>query len=388
MSSTLLQQGPPVHLLPVELLRQIFQQCCADSESSLFAAVLSHVCSRWRRIAIGEPELWTVLLIDLQEIMKSAHPISSMKLALLYFRRAKERAVTVEIKCVTSSTTTSRVNIALLLSQLSLLAQILDRHPEQIHRLKIRGEFGLLQIQNVFPTKLPNLSYLELDRCCPMDVVSILQRISAGATAIITGILPIGDAIPNSTAHCRASSLIFEFPWQGGQYVVDIFRCIVFPQITALRVSASQNFPGQHLPQGILLSMERSVPLTLQSLDLRFVWFMPEELGLMLGHLPGLKYLCVYELSRCLLPTPTLSSKFFNSLSLSSRNPLLDSVDFRIAGDLGTIDEQSLISAIRLRVEDSLRKVILRFPHDFGASVLLRQCLDEPKSQILTISHY
>ncbi|KAJ3725325.1 hypothetical protein C8R42DRAFT_640204 [Lentinula raphanica] len=385
MSSTLLQQKASVHLLPVELLRQIFQQCCADSESSLFAAVLSHVCSRWRRIAIEKPELWTALLIDLQEIMKSAHPISFMKLALLYFHRAKGRAVTVGIKC---SATTSRMNITLLLSQLSLLAQILDRHPEQIHQLRIGGEFGLLQIQNVFPAKLPNLSYLELDRCCPMDVISILQRVSAGATAIITGILPIGDAIPNSTAYCRASSLIFEFPWQGGQYVLDIFRCIVFSQINALRISASQNFPGQHLPQGILLSMERSAPLMLQSLDLRFIWFTPEELGLMLGHLPGLRYLCVYELSRCLLPTPTLSSKFFTSLSLSSRNPLLESVDFRVAGDLGTLDEQSLISAIRLRVEDSLRKVLLRFPHDFGASALLRQCLDERKSQILSISHY
>lgn len=49
----------PIHGLPRELVVRIFSHVHESSSSSMSSVPLSHVCSQWRRIALGCPELWT-----------------------------------------------------------------------------------------------------------------------------------------------------------------------------------------------------------------------------------------------------------------------------------------------------------------------------------------
>lgn len=59
----------PVHVLPTELLGRIFILCVPTREiygrnDVKRATAVSHVCRRWRVIALGTPQLWSVLLLS------------------------------------------------------------------------------------------------------------------------------------------------------------------------------------------------------------------------------------------------------------------------------------------------------------------------------------
>ncbi|KAI5824929.1 hypothetical protein K523DRAFT_111809 [Schizophyllum commune Tattone D] len=53
----------PVHMLPPELLVLVFRYCAADQATPLHylygSGALTHVCRRWRIVALDAPELWT-----------------------------------------------------------------------------------------------------------------------------------------------------------------------------------------------------------------------------------------------------------------------------------------------------------------------------------------
>ncbi|KAJ7606184.1 hypothetical protein DFH06DRAFT_1348269 [Mycena polygramma] len=55
------QEAARLCYLPTELLAEIFQFACVTSSSSRPSTLksLSHVCRVWRRVALGEPRLWT-----------------------------------------------------------------------------------------------------------------------------------------------------------------------------------------------------------------------------------------------------------------------------------------------------------------------------------------
>jgi hypothetical protein len=67
--------GSPILTLPSEITTEIFTHCVPDAWDSIgrpnvnaAPLLLGRICSSWRSIAAGSPELWKVLKIDSSDI--------------------------------------------------------------------------------------------------------------------------------------------------------------------------------------------------------------------------------------------------------------------------------------------------------------------------------
>ncbi|KAJ7314742.1 hypothetical protein DFH08DRAFT_894707 [Mycena albidolilacea] len=89
--------GSPILVLPSEITTEIFTYCVPDALDSIgrpdvnaAPLLLGHVCSSWRNIAAGSPELWKVLKIDSSDI-----PITLIE---TWLSRAQALPLSLELK--------------------------------------------------------------------------------------------------------------------------------------------------------------------------------------------------------------------------------------------------------------------------------------------------
>ncbi|KAI0041198.1 hypothetical protein FA95DRAFT_1501807, partial [Auriscalpium vulgare] len=64
LSSPIMRLSPPVMRLSAELLGDIFTIVFADAYDKLEALPLTHVCKRWRQVALGHRQLWRNISLD------------------------------------------------------------------------------------------------------------------------------------------------------------------------------------------------------------------------------------------------------------------------------------------------------------------------------------
>lgn len=78
----------PVRRLPKEILKEIFVNCLPASITNnprTAPLILSHICSFWRKVAIGIPQLWTALQLSI-----NYHATSSVNQRRLHTRHIKQ----------------------------------------------------------------------------------------------------------------------------------------------------------------------------------------------------------------------------------------------------------------------------------------------------------
>ncbi|KAJ7481190.1 hypothetical protein B0H11DRAFT_1235787 [Mycena galericulata] len=70
----------PIHVLPMEILSEIFSISIVPirpdgvlSDNHDVSLYLSHVCRYWRQVALGTPRLWTQLYIPILECPTAAY---------------------------------------------------------------------------------------------------------------------------------------------------------------------------------------------------------------------------------------------------------------------------------------------------------------------------
>ncbi|KAJ7890391.1 hypothetical protein B0H13DRAFT_2197988, partial [Mycena leptocephala] len=176
----------PVARLPAELLVHIFT-CCLDSTLHLFydvispnnaPMVLTHVCSRWRAIALTTPRLWENMSLRLDEDPRSR--ASFLPEVLL---RSRPHPLFVDIRASLTSTFSEFENVLLMgrartlklqLPSASLLSfgglpegslsALHTLHILDTSRRYIDEEIGIIPWMNIIPafTTLPELRRLIL----------------------------------------------------------------------------------------------------------------------------------------------------------------------------------------------------------------------------------
>ncbi|KAF9023360.1 hypothetical protein BDZ89DRAFT_990001 [Hymenopellis radicata] len=104
----------PSRSLPDDILREIFTCCIPHPDDTGYSSLnsrnapwsLSHVSSRWRRVVLSTPSLWTTLSFAFPTSMEPAYPDVALLARFsynltLFLSRSKDCSLTVHLRCPT-----------------------------------------------------------------------------------------------------------------------------------------------------------------------------------------------------------------------------------------------------------------------------------------------
>ncbi|KAF5343687.1 hypothetical protein D9757_010215 [Collybiopsis confluens] len=165
----------PIRRLPDELLCEVFDWCCgmncffvtelpvstAFTFKSAPAMALSSVCSRWRRIALAMPSIWSRIALDWGARVSSEGPWGNENTFPLFLSLARSlsRPLTIELNAIHS-------NLELSVGYDGHLHPIIAKLTEQVHRWQkfTLVESGLCMLKDLFieTSQFPMLEDMEL----------------------------------------------------------------------------------------------------------------------------------------------------------------------------------------------------------------------------------
>ncbi|KAF7982775.1 hypothetical protein HWV62_26688 [Athelia sp. TMB] len=91
----------PIHEIPIELLLKIFSYCVPVKYNSISQRRLvmlpSHVCQRWRAIALSTPSLWSYILVT-ADSMWDPYPYSKLECTRTWLARSEHCPLSIQLR--------------------------------------------------------------------------------------------------------------------------------------------------------------------------------------------------------------------------------------------------------------------------------------------------
>ncbi|KAK0196047.1 hypothetical protein F5146DRAFT_315500 [Armillaria mellea] len=279
-----IQSQSPIGKIPLELLSEIFVQCCtfsvAVNHTHLIeptALYLSQICTMWRNIVISMPRLWSMITIHGANVHE--RPLPAKHLLCTYLAHAAQAPLNLRLVC--ASTTPSPDDHVFLDFLRTLLHQCKNRrvalttdlensrstfiaafnllftpHAANIHNVTLLPGLGL------FILFYPDLSQLTVTRPTYWDMVSLALASSSRNVSRIDFVdcsvadicavgsvfpkltqmviqNPLRSASPDNTDIPLLVSLTITLPKCRLQPLNDIFETFSLPNLISLTICAS-----------------------------------------------------------------------------------------------------------------------------------------------------
>ncbi|KAJ3527551.1 hypothetical protein NMY22_g9742 [Coprinellus aureogranulatus] len=334
-----------LNAVPDDILEAIFIAClpsdrwCTTSSPTASPVLLTHVCSRWRTLAIASPRLWatlTVKYLTSQEFESSQHDDAPDLFPIALLKRARELPVNL---CI-------NIQGVAKPSSFTLTHQIIAAVGKNLTRLVLieNFAFGVSSPPIETPMSFPLLESLAFAPYAAMGPHKNLGRL-------------IEAVIASSPALCRVAI---------GFHLAQLHATLPFHQITHYRHTT---FNADSLPQCIRL---RWLGIVLRDMDLESqsdFCYPDDHLGLAVPFdMPGIRSLSITHFTdKCgqathVLPYPKLFHTYnfpnLRTLRISQRSQFvedsLNSLDERFIAKLCTFTNLRYLS-LSLRKNTSLR---------------------------------
>lgn len=278
------QYQSPICNIPLEILSEIFVQCCtfsvAINHTHLIeptALYLSQICSVWRNIVISMPRLWSMITIHGANVHK--RPLPAKRLLCTYLAHAAQAPLNIRLVCASSTLRPGdhefldflgtllhqcenrRVSLTTDLENsrstyIAAFSFLFTGHAVNIHNVTLFPGLGLFilfypdlsQLTVTRPTYWDmislamassprNISRIDFVDCSVADICSIGSAFPKLTQMAIQN--PLRSASPDNTRIPLLVSLTITLPKPRLQPLNNIFETFSLPNLTSLTICAS-----------------------------------------------------------------------------------------------------------------------------------------------------